>query len=270
MLHETAVTSLRRDGSGRVRRRRRPYRQTALASSSRPGSPSVPTGSGPVVAEQVGAQDHLAGTDVERGALPLRRGPAGATATSGRTATAPAAGVIPTNDGASCVFVGTTPARMRRLRRLGVERGLRRAARRGRRPAAADAGARARGRSPRSAAGPASPGYARHSSGPGWALVGDAGYFKDPITSHGITDALRDAELLADAGARRPRRPASPEHVALARYQETRDRLSRELFAVTERVAAYDWDADGIRSLLRRFSAAMADEVEHLEPLDAG
>lgn len=59
-----------------------------------------------------------------------------------------------------------------------------------------------------------------------------------------------------------------PEQVALARYQEIRDRLSRELVAVTERVAAYDWDPPGIRSLLRRFSAAMGDEVEHLEQLD--
>ena len=97
--------------------------------------------------------------------------------------------------------------------------------------------------------------------------MGDAGYFKDPITTHGITDALRDAELLAGQ-VLASHAGAVPEHAALARYQETRDRLSRELFAVTERVAAYDWDAPGIRSLLRRFSAAMGDEVEHLEQLD--
>jgi hypothetical protein len=50
-------------------------------------------------------------------------------------------------------------------------------------------------------------GYFRRAWGPGWALVGDAGYFKDPLTAHGITDALRDAELLAraviDGGTRR-------------------------------------------------------------------
>jgi flavin-dependent dehydrogenase len=40
-------------------------------------------------------------------------------------------------------------------------------------------------------------GYLREAAGPGWALVGDAGYFKDPITAHGITDALRDAQILA-------------------------------------------------------------------------
>ena len=30
--------------------------------------------------------------------------------------------------------------------------------------------------------------------GPGWALVGDAGYHKDPITAQGISDAFRDAD----------------------------------------------------------------------------
>ena len=34
-----------------------------------------------------------------------------------------------------------------------------------------------------------------------------------------------------------------PRTAALARYEATRDRLSRQLFETTERVAAYDWDA---------------------------
>lgn len=42
-------------------------------------------------------------------------------------------------------------------------------------------------------------GFFRRPYGPGWALVGDAGYHKDPITAQGITDGFRDAELLADA-----------------------------------------------------------------------
>jgi 2-polyprenyl-6-methoxyphenol hydroxylase-like FAD-dependent oxidoreductase len=40
-------------------------------------------------------------------------------------------------------------------------------------------------------------GYFRESAGPGWALVGDAGHFKDPAPGQGITDALRQAERLA-------------------------------------------------------------------------
>lgn len=35
--------------------------------------------------------------------------------------------------------------------------------------------------------------------GPGWALVGDAGYLKDPVTAQGISDAFADAELLVTA-----------------------------------------------------------------------
>lgn len=41
--------------------------------------------------------------------------------------------------------------------------------------------------------------FCRKPFGPGWALVGDAGLTLDPITAAGITDAFRDAELLADA-----------------------------------------------------------------------
>jgi flavin-dependent dehydrogenase len=42
-------------------------------------------------------------------------------------------------------------------------------------------------------------GFLREPFGPGWALVGDAGYHKDPITAQGMLDAFRDAELLAQA-----------------------------------------------------------------------
>ena len=56
---------------------------------------------------------------------------------------------------------------------------------------------------------------------------------------------------------------ATPE-VALAAYQHTRDRLSRALVEVTESVCRYDWDADQIRALLRRVSAAMSDELDYL------
>jgi menaquinone-9 beta-reductase len=42
-------------------------------------------------------------------------------------------------------------------------------------------------------------GYFREAAGPGWALLGDAGHFKDPTPAQGISDALRQAEHLADA-----------------------------------------------------------------------
>src|SRR5262249_1959 len=43
------------------------------------------------------------------------------------------------------------------------------------------------------------PNFFRKPYGPGWALVGDAGLVKDPITGFGISDAFRDAELLVNA-----------------------------------------------------------------------
>jgi 2-polyprenyl-6-methoxyphenol hydroxylase-like FAD-dependent oxidoreductase len=48
-------------------------------------------------------------------------------------------------------------------------------------------------------AGASIPNFFRKPYGPGWALVGDAGYNKDPITAQGIMDAFRDAEQCANA-----------------------------------------------------------------------
>jgi flavin-dependent dehydrogenase len=48
-------------------------------------------------------------------------------------------------------------------------------------------------------AGAAMPNYFRKPYGPGWVLVGDAGYIRDPITGQGILDAFRDAERCVQA-----------------------------------------------------------------------
>ena len=74
-----------------------------------------------------------------------------------------------------------------------------------------------RGRTPAGVPGP--DGVPARRGGSGRALVGDAGYFKNPITAHGITDALRDAEILA-------RVVASEGPGAVRRYQAERDELS--------------------------------------------
>jgi flavin-dependent dehydrogenase len=39
--------------------------------------------------------------------------------------------------------------------------------------------------------------FFREAAGPGWALVGDAGHFKDPAPGQGISDAFRQSEALA-------------------------------------------------------------------------
>ncbi len=51
--------------------------------------------------------------------------------------------------------------------------------------------------------------YYRVSSGPGWALTGDAGHFKDPVIAQGIRDALRFGRLRGRGGRARARRPAA-------------------------------------------------------------
>ena len=103
--------------------------------------------------------------------------------------------------------------------------------------------------------------------GPGWALVGDAGYFKDPITAHGMSDALRDAELLARAIAGVLAGDVS-ETAAMIDYHRTRNRLSERLFVVTEHIASFGWTTASIEGHLRSLSAALVDEVDYLLALD--
>jgi flavin-dependent dehydrogenase len=81
-------------------------------------------------------------------------------------------------------------------------------------------------------AGMAVPNYFRKPYGPGWGLVGDAGYNKDFITSQGIMDAFHDAELCVHAldqlfsGAR-------PFVDAMDEYQRTRDARVKPMYDFT-------------------------------------
>ena len=104
---------------------------------------------------------------------------------------------------------------------------------------------------------PGAHGFMRQAHGRGWALVGDAGYFKDPLTAHGITDAFRDAELLSravlDGGEN-----------ALASFQEERDALSTPLFEATDTIASFDWTMDELKAHHRGLNKAMRTELEHL------
>ena len=83
------------------------------------------------------------------------------------------------------------------------------------------------------------PSFFRRPYGPGWALVGDAGYHRDPLTAWGITDAVRDAELLAeaiDAGLSGRRRMDE----ALAEYERRRNEAARPAYEATCRRAAFE------------------------------
>jgi flavin-dependent dehydrogenase len=80
------------------------------------------------------------------------------------------------------------------------------------------------------------PNQVRQAFGPGWALVGDAGYHRDAITAYGISDAFHHAELLAVA---LDQALAGEGEAALARYRQQRDHALREVFELTCRLAAY-------------------------------
>ncbi|WP_377639246.1 NAD(P)/FAD-dependent oxidoreductase [Oryzobacter terrae] len=76
------------------------------------------------------------------------------------------------------------------------------------------------------------PNHLRRASGPGWALVGDAGYHRDAITGYGISDAFRDAELLANALDAALRDPGE-EAAALAAYSRERERMALPVLDLT-------------------------------------
>jgi flavin-dependent dehydrogenase len=169
------------------------------------------------------------------------------------------AGAIPTNDGRTCVFVSLPPARFRNELAGGVERVYRRVLAEVA-PEMARAVARAR-LDTKLRPFPGTPGFFRRAWGPGWALVGDAGYFKDPLTAHGITDALRDAELLARA-------IVAGTDGARAAYQAARDEMSLGLFEVTDRIASFAWDLDQAKRDHQLLARHMAGEAEMLLALD--
>jgi 2-polyprenyl-6-methoxyphenol hydroxylase-like FAD-dependent oxidoreductase len=74
--------------------------------------------------------------------------------------------------------------------------------------------------------------YFRKPFGPGWALVGDAGYHKHPITAQGITDAFLDAERLVGALDSALGGGESYDD-ALSRYQKERDEHVMPMYDLT-------------------------------------
>jgi flavin-dependent dehydrogenase len=171
--------------------------------------------------------------------------------------------VIPTNNSEACVFVGRSidglgPFRSdpegefhRLLRKAGsdlaetVAEGSRTSGFRGT---------------------PGLAGFLRQAWGPGWALVGDAGYTKDPISAHGISDAFRDAELCAravDAGLRDPEQASQ----YLTEYQRVRDLLSLPMYRESKALAGYGWGPQEASTRMRRISHMVRDECDLLVSL---
>ncbi len=107
------------------------------------------------------------------------------------------------------------------------------------------------------------PGFLRKPYGPGWVLVGDAGYTKDPITAQGISDAFRDAEVCAAAldDTFQERRTFTE---AMSAYQQARDAHVLPIYEFTAQLASLEAPPEELQHLLGAVSGnadAMADFV---------
>jgi flavin-dependent dehydrogenase len=172
------------------------------------------------------------------------------------------AGVFPTHDGQACIWVGSPAADADAIRRgsttsvaaftshlWAVAPELADRLRAGRRTSAVTGMFRM-------------PNLLRRPHGAGWALVGDAGYHRDAVTGYGISDAYRDAELLACA-LDRVLRGQDGETTALTGYERTRDRSLREVFEVTCAMTAYPPVPDFVE-LQKRLSRAIDVQATEL------
>ena len=172
------------------------------------------------------------------------------------------AGVFPTHDGQACIWVLTPSADAKAVRRRTGSRGeafgqlLERS-----HPELAERLGQARRTSPIQGM-LRQPNQLRQAFGPGWALVGDAGYYRDATTAYGISDAFRDAELLAVA-LDQALAGDGEETTALAAYQQQRDQALREIFDITCRLAAYP-PVPTFIDLQKQLSAAIDKEAAAL------
>ena len=141
---------------------------------------------------------------------------------------------FPTNDGLTLVAVGFPMEEFEDVRKDAEERFLTTLDEMGTLGARVRAGRRAE----RIVGLRENPNFLRHPHGPGWALAGDAGYHKDPTPAHGISDAFRDAELLAEA-ADAFLSGRSGEHEAMAGWHAARDAKAQPAFDATVTMSSF-------------------------------
>jgi 2-polyprenyl-6-methoxyphenol hydroxylase-like FAD-dependent oxidoreductase len=98
-------------------------------------------------------------------------------------------------------------------------------------------------------------GFFRPSAGPGWALVGDAGHFKDPTPGQGIADALRQAEKLAAAIERAVDGGSSRADAILRDWWRWRDEDAWEMYWFAHDIGAAGPTPPVLRHAQRRIAA---------------
>ncbi len=153
-------------------------------------------------------------------------------------------GVAPTNDGQTMVVVGWPYAEAQSFK-ADVEGNFYQTLRLV--PAFAERVARAEQVAP--FLGGAVPGWFRKPYGDGWALVGDAGYNKDPITAQGITDAFLDAERCSDA-IDRWLGDGKPYEDVMSTWHQERDAKAMPVYEFTAQLATLEPPPPELQQLL--------------------
>jgi 2-polyprenyl-6-methoxyphenol hydroxylase-like FAD-dependent oxidoreductase len=120
-------------------------------------------------------------------------------------------------------------------------------------------------------------GFFRQAAGPGWALVGDAGHFKDPTPGQGIADALRQVETMASAVTGGWEGDASLD-AALRGWWKWRDEDAWEMYWLAQDMGPTDsapilgrelqLRLAGDRELTRRFVRVLNHEVPASKLID--
>jgi 2-polyprenyl-6-methoxyphenol hydroxylase-like FAD-dependent oxidoreductase len=104
------------------------------------------------------------------------------------------------------------------------------------------------------------PNFFRKPYGPGWVLVGDAGYTKDPITAQGIANAFVDAERVAHA-LHEVWSGTEPFELALERYRSERDTAALPMYEFTTQLATLEPPPPEMQQLF----AAIAGKPEAMD-----
>jgi 2-polyprenyl-6-methoxyphenol hydroxylase-like FAD-dependent oxidoreductase len=112
------------------------------------------------------------------------------------------------------------------------------------------------------------PNFFRVPYGPGWALVGDAGYTKDPITAQGISDAFRNAERCVTALHETFSGELSFE-AAMSRYQQERDTAAFPIYEFTTQLATLEPPPPEMQALLAA-TARTQDAMDAFVSVTAG
>jgi 2-polyprenyl-6-methoxyphenol hydroxylase-like FAD-dependent oxidoreductase len=114
--------------------------------------------------------------------------------------------------------------------------------------------------------------YYRCSSGPAWALAGDAGHFKDPVTGNGMRDALKFGRLLGEAATVTLHDPAALD-VALRDWEAARDADTISTYHWGNRESRPGPSTPLVREVLRTFSGNdapnLSDTFNRARPIEA-